>query len=159
MNPYAPTAASPTPYRTEPIMVVNERAVELLRLTRPWVLLLSVLLFLGCGLMLLAGIGMAVVSLLLPGTPSAMGLVALIYVPLAGVYVYPAIKLWSYGSSIAALVSNRTMTDLERALEQQKSFWKYCGISAVVMIGVYILGFGVAIAVGVSGAMLHGGHP
>jgi len=58
-----------------------------------------------------------------------------------------------YGSAIGRLMETRASFDLEDALTQQKSMWKFSGISAIVIIVLYILLFVVMIGVGVSGAM------
>jgi hypothetical protein len=50
-------------------------------------------------------------------------------------------------------METRASTDLEDALLQQKSLWKFSGISAIVMIVLYILLFIVLIGVFASGAM------
>ena len=154
-NPYAPSATAPTPYRTEPVMVVNERAIDLLRQTRPWVMFLSVLMFLSSGLMVVVGFGMIAMSMVVTKTATPLGpWLGLFYLPIGAFYVYPAIKLWSYASAIANLGTSRATNDLEAALEQQKSFWKFCGIAVIVMFVLYIfmfigmMVFGFASAVG-----------
>jgi hypothetical protein len=153
--PAAAYPAPPAPYGAPPAGNVSEHAVELLRQTRPWVLFLSVLFFLASGFMLLAGLGM--VALGAATTTDAAkfspALIGLVYVPLAFLYVYPAIKLWKYGSAIGQLVASRSAADLEAALGQQKSFWKYSGIAAIVVIVLYVVVFGVALAIGVASGL------
>jgi len=155
-NPYAPSATAPTPYRTEPVMVVNERAIDLLRQTRPWVMFLSVLMFLSSGLMVVVGFGMIAMSMVVTKTTNPLGpWLGLFYLPIGAFYVYPAIKLWSYASAIANLGTSRATNDLEAALEQQKSFWKFCGIGAIVMMGLYAVGMVGMVVFGVATAMQH----
>lgn len=157
MNPYSPpgvlpdaySAAAPPPYAASPSSgAVSDAAVELLRLTRPWVRLLGVLSFVASGLMFvlaLLAVGFAALSPEAKGTPAALGL---LYLPLGLIYIYPGIKLWSYGAAIARLTSSRAVADLEDALGQQKSFWKFSGIAGIVLIVVYAIGFAVLMAVG-----------
>jgi hypothetical protein len=158
MNPYSPPGVSPDAYpvATQPPYpfappassgAVSDAAVELLRKTRPWVLLLSVLSFVGGGLMILMALGaVAVATLSREAKPAAM--LGVFYLPLALLYVYPALKLRSYGAAIARLTSSRAGVDLEDALGHQKSFWKYCGIASVVLIALYALGLAFLITVG-----------
>lgn len=123
---------------------VSERTVQLLHQTKPWVIFLSVLGFLGSGIMLLASVGMFLVGAFLPtngNAPFPMGLLGLVYLPLAAFYVYPAKKLWGYGSAISRLSLSRSSADLETAIAEQKSFWKFVGIAVVVMFGLYLLLF------------------
>jgi hypothetical protein len=137
---------------------VSDLAVDLLRQTRPWVLFLSVLFFISSGLMLLLGVGMAVVGAAASATASGAtkfppALIGLVYVPLGFLYIYPALKLWKYGSAIGRLVASRSPGDLEDALAQQKSFWKYSGVAAIVVMVLYLVVFIVAIAIGVAAGL------
>jgi hypothetical protein len=138
---------------------VSEGAVELLRQTRPWVLFFSILCFVGSGLMLLGG-GLLLVAGAVAGaastpvsTPFSPALLGAIYLPLAGLYIYPGIKLWAFAAAIARLLASRSPADLENALLHQKSFWKYSGIVAIAMIVLYALFFVGMIVVGVTAAM------
>jgi hypothetical protein len=162
MNPYSPPADLP-PFpgavmaaaaAPMPPGAVSEVAVDLLRQTRPWVMFLSVLSFIGCAFMLLAGLAMVGVGLMASGAEKGVqALIGAVYLPMAGLYVYPGIKMWTYGSAIGRLLSSRSTVDLEEALRQQKSFWKFGGIAAIVVIGLYIVVFLGALVVGVVASM------
>jgi hypothetical protein len=171
MNPYSPPSpyAAPAPtapgYLEPPAMApgpagaVSETAVELLRQTRPWVIFLSVLCFVGSGLCLLAGLFMLVAGAF-AGVVSKAGpaefspaILGAVYVPLSGLYVYPGVKLWSYGAAIGRLLGSRALADLESALLQQKSFWKYSGIMAIAVVALYVLIVVGAIVIGVAAAV------
>ena len=164
MNPYAPPTS---PYASAPAMapagapggIVSEQSVEMLRQTRPWVTLLGVLCFIGSALMLLGGLGMMAMGAMASATsaktvaPMALGAV---YIPFAGLYVYPGLKLTKYGSAIGRLLQTRAVADLDSALEQQKSFWKFAGITSIVMVVLYIVFIIGMVAVGVGSAMMLG---
>jgi hypothetical protein len=164
MNPYSPPAA-PGPYAVAPYpaaapipqgapAAVTELTIDLLRRTRPWVLFLAVLSFVGCGLMAVMGVVMVAAGFLASGSPDPIPkVIGLVYLPFALLYVYPGIKLWKYGSSIGRLVASRTPAELEAALAEQKSFWKYIGVVAAVVLVLYAVGIGVAILFGVVAAM------
>jgi hypothetical protein len=133
---------------------VSDIAVDLLRQTRPWVMFLSILSFVGCTFMLLAGLGMMAVGLMASGAERGIqALIGAIYLPMAALYVYPGIKMWTYGSAIGRLLRSRATVDLEDALRQQKSFWKFGGIAAIVVIGLYVVVFVGALVVGVVAGM------
>jgi hypothetical protein len=163
MNPYSPPTDLSAPYGAPPAMApsapgaVSELAVDLLRQTRPWVMFLSILAFIGSALMLLLGLMMVGIGMMAAASgpeKAIQSLVGLVYLPMGALYIYPGIKMWAYGSAIGRLVTSRTTEDLEAALRQQKSFWKFSGIAAIVLIGIYILvfigaiGFGVAAGLG-----------
>jgi hypothetical protein len=136
--------------------MVSEQSIEMLRQTRPWVMLIGVLCFIGSAFMLLGGLAVIAMGALASAgaksaAPMALGLV---YIPLSGLYIYPGLKLTKYGSVIGRLLQSRASADLDAALEQQKSFWKFAGISTIVMIILYILFFIGMMAVGVGTAMM-----
>jgi|HubBroStandDraft_1064217.scaffolds.fasta_scaffold300027_2 hypothetical protein len=146
MNPYSPPATYAPSYATSPTydpgatQAVSETAIEFLRQTRPWVLFLAVLAFLGSGFLLLAGVVLAITGLVSKGQ-GFESILGLAYVPVALIYLYPAIKMWTYASAISRLVLSRSTSDLEVALAQQKHLWKFLGIAAIVMIVVYLVAF------------------
>lgn len=166
MNPYlapAPAASydhvSPpgqAPYGPAPDdrgAQVSDMAVEMLKQTRPWVLFLSIMSFIGSAFMFLGGIIVMVAGAFAPSNgPMPTAALGAIYIPMALLYIYPALKLWSYSSSINRLVASRTTIDLEAALAQQKSFWKFAGIVTIVMIALYAVVFIGLIVVGVAAA-------
>jgi hypothetical protein len=168
MNPYSPPAppdaqfpvapypTGPSAYAAPAAGTVSELAVLFLQQTRPWVLLLSVLTFLSSGLMFLLGAGILVLGAAAAFATSdkfPVVLVGLFYLPLGLIGLYPGIKLWKYGSAIGQLLLSRSSADLEQALGQQKSFWKYSGIAAIVLLVLYIGLIGVTVAIGVAGAL------
>jgi hypothetical protein len=113
--------------------------IDLLAKTRPWVRFLAVLLVVALGLAIVA---VAVVLTVVPRTPGAptpaltmipMVLVLLVYIP-------PSIYLWRYARGIQRLQAGKGLPALEEALANQKSFWKYSGILAIVLMCVYGLG-------------------
>ena len=108
--------------------------------------------FMAFGGVVMIGLGAIAPSNGGPIPTSALGLV---YLPMAALYIYPALKLWGFGSAINRLVASRSSGDLEVALGQQKSFWKFAGIVTIVMIALYGLFFIGMIAVGVSAASRH----
>lgn len=135
----------------------TEMSVELLRQTRPWVLFLSVMTFLGAGGMFLMGLGMLVMGAF-AGKAGGLGgavpaaIMGAVYLPMGFMYLYPGIKMWQYGSAIGRLVANRSNEELEAALGHQKSLWKYSGILTLVMIVMYFLAVVGMVIVGIAGA-------
>jgi Family of unknown function (DUF5362) len=159
-NPYSPPAAPAAPgivYPAPPYGAsVGDGAIEMLRLTRPWVMLISIMCFIAVGLLLLAAAAVGLVGLMpstaAKGGPFPMALLGLFYVPFAAIYIYPGVKLWKFSAAISTLLGTRSAADLENALRQQKSFWKYSGIAAIAMIVLYFVIFVGAVVVGIAGA-------
>ena len=130
---------------------MSAAAVEQLAATKPWVRFISVMMFIGAGLMLLAAAGMVVMSVV-GGTGGTLGnpaknplagpmgfAMAALYVALSIIYVFPGVKLWKYASSIAMLLQTGRNGDLVAALNQQRSFWKFIGVFLIVILAVYII--------------------
>ncbi len=125
--------------------------------TRPWVLLLSILGFIGTGLMIL----LSVVMMFLPlgemagGLGGAFGLgLGLIYLLMGILYFFPSLYLFRYGKALKALAQSEEIEDLEEAFEHQKRFWKFVGIMVLVTFVVYaggiilLIGFGAMASLG-----------
>jgi hypothetical protein len=162
-NPYSPPSANivagvDTAMAGDGHMV-STTVVELLRRTKTWVRVVGVVMWLGVGFMVLAAIGMGVMSLTMGGaggadaaapfgSSGAMLGMAVMYLVLAGVYVMPATKLWNYGSRIDDLLHSRSNADLEAALDAQRGFWSFVGVAFLVMIALYVLFFVGAVAFG-----------
>jgi hypothetical protein len=162
-NPYSPPGLAPSPYGayapapTTSAGGVTEGAVLALTQTRPWVRLIAVfsliaaaLLFVLSAFMLLAG---AIADKSDKPPPFPVAALALVYLPFAALYVYPGIKLWMYANAINRVEASRAPADLEAALVQQKSFWKYAGIATIVTIVIYVLALVVGMAVGIANAV------
>ncbi len=119
---------------------VAEEVVGILRSTKPWVRFLSVLGFLGLGLMLLGCLAILVLPMGPMGSMS-MGprIGASFAYLLMGLVQFPAVLfLHRYAGRIGRLAASGDPIDLEDALRAQKSFWKYLGILTLVMIILYV---------------------
>lgn len=147
VNPYqSPASAADdrmgdSPRGTERADRVSWRAVDMLRQTRPWVRLISILLFLGGAISLLMGAlaGIAVLGGAMRGDHvAAVGAVA-VYLVIGIVYIAPAIYLFRYASRIVLLEQFASFSNLEKALSAQKSFWRFVGIASLAVIGLYIV--------------------
>lgn len=136
----------------QPFDTLTVGMVDALKATRPWVRFLSILGFVGAGLMALISLGMAGFGVyqMTTGNRQAGFLVgmAVLYLLLAILYVFPSRYLSRYASAIAdALDAPFKSEAVERALREQKSFWKFTGIMALVMLLIYIPGVVAAIAI------------
>lgn len=120
---------------------VAEEVVGILRSTKPWVRFLSVLGFLGLGLLVLGCLVILVVPVGPMGSmPMGPRVGAAFAYLLMGLVQFPAVlSLHRYASRIARLAASGSPSDLEDALRAQKSFWKYVGILTLVMMILNVL--------------------
>jgi len=125
------------------IPLLNEtsvaRTVELLNQTRPWVRFFGGM---GIAFTFLMTIGSVIGGLLLVsrGQASIKVLVFVVAYFISGLlYFFPSRHLWRYGGSIAAFSTNPTPENLNEALAQQKSFWKFIGVAMTVVLIFYVV--------------------
>lgn len=143
--------------------VMTDAIVGALSKTRPWVLLLAILGFIGAAFTALAAIPMMMGGAMMGnmegmdaeiapfGTGMMIGLGAL-YLISAIIYFIASLYLLRYAGAIKRLVSSLSVVDLEDALQRQASFWKLMGILALVTVVLVII----MLLVGVGGAMFMG---
>lgn len=134
-----------SPYHNQSDPLSNVRVTDLmidhLRATKPWVRLISIIMFIFAGLIVLAGLGMMFFS---ASSMQGFGfgpIVGIIYIIMSVLYIVPGYFLHQYASSIQDFLQNGGDSAMENALGSQKSFWRFAGISALVVIGIYALVF------------------
>ncbi len=128
--------------------------------TKPWVRLCSIIGFVMTGFMVLAGvlmmIGMGAVASM-GNDPSMAGMGigfgifgGLFYILMSLLYFFPSLFLHRFANSIAQADRTNSQDDMVRALEYQKSFWKFVGIVTLIFIGFFVLGILFAIIAGIA---------
>lgn len=120
-----------------------------LRQTKPWVMLLSIIGFIYTGLMLIVAIVSTFVFSKFDATsalPSSL-MFTVIYILMGIVYFFPSLFLFKFASSIGSLLDGGGAAEMEAALSNQKSFWKFVGILILISIVLGILGIAAAIVI------------
>jgi hypothetical protein len=133
-------------------LIATQHALEMLRQTKPWVRFISVLIWIGAAFMLLAGMVGLFAGVAMAGRGGAAQrqmLFLIVYLPVALLYIMPAIYLGRYASRINDVLRLRRSDVLEQALEAQKSFWKFCGMVVLVMMVFYVVAIVVFLLIGV----------
>jgi hypothetical protein len=120
--------------------LVTPEIREALEQTRPWVVFMAVLGFIGTGALVLMAVGVFAFGTFVGAGYGAAGFVACLYVGVAGVYLLCALNLWRYGASIALLGQGYGVHALTEALRQQKAFWRIAGLATIGSI-VLTVGF------------------
>jgi hypothetical protein len=163
-NPYTPPS-SPLSAPPRPALSpegVGSTTLGYLKETKPWVRLFSILGFIFSAFAVLAGLLMMVgAGFLGEEFQGALGVgLGVFYLVFALLYIMPSLYLWRYASSIQTLLSSRRTADLDEALKQQKSFWRFIGILTAAMLCLYALilvGALIFGAMGAAGALSGGG--
>jgi hypothetical protein len=119
-----------------------------LRQTKPWTMLVSIVGFIYVGFMVILGIGSMFMLSMFDRTNSVLsGMLGAVYIIMAVVYFFPTLFLFKFSSSLGRLIDGGGATEMEEALLNQKSFWKFIGILTVVGIVLSIIGIIAAIAI------------
>ncbi len=123
---------------------LSPNAIAFLKETRKWANFLSILGFIGVGLMVLFGlfagtIFSAVASQM--GSPVAgmPGFMGVFYIFIALLYFFPLLYLYKFASKMKIALNTGDNATLEASFENLKSHYKFIGILAVIMLGFYVL--------------------
>ncbi len=139
-----------SPGSQPPVQPITPLMAQHLLATRPWVLFLSILGFIGCGLMVVGALSMMGMGgrprgLFRP-PPDAPGLIhlvmaglpGLIHLVMAGLSAATAWLLFKYAAAIKASRYSGSSGYMELALRRQKSFWRFMGIMTIVVMAIYL---------------------
>lgn len=126
---------------------LNEQAVAALRESAKWSYFLSILGFIGIGFMLLAAIFMGSIMAAVPNDPYGQGgpfgmmkgFISILYVIIALLYFFPILYLYRYASGMKQGLLLSDSDTVSNALVNLKSHHKFLGITAIVIISLYIL--------------------
>ena len=119
-----------------------------------WTYFLSILGFIGIGLMVLVGIFFSVAMGSMPGgNPYEnlginMSYFGLIYIVLGLIYFFPILYLFNFSRKMKIALSSNNNDELTDAFSNLKSHYKFAGIFTIVVISLYILIIVVAMIAG-----------
>lgn len=133
---------------------VSSTIMGFLKETSTWTYFLSILGFIGIGLMLLFGVFFSVVMGLISGGNPYEGLgmdmsyFGLIYIVLALLYFFPVLYLFNFSRKTKLALKTNNNDDLTTAFSNLKSHYKFMGVFTIVVISIYILAFVIAVIAG-----------
>lgn len=125
---------------------LSNNILGMLKETTNWTYFLSIIGFIGIGLMLLVGIVMSAVMGSMSNefnpyqsigfSPAYIGL---IYVIMAAFYFFPVLYLFNFSRKMKAALRTKSNDDLTAAFSNLKSHYKFLGIFTIVVISIYVL--------------------
>jgi hypothetical protein len=135
---------------------LDATAQDFLRETSKWAYFLSILGFVGIGLMVLASLFFASFSSSLPIDGFEYGgfLFAALYMIIALAYFFPIYYLYQFSRGAKVAVMENSSASLTESLGSLKSHYKFIGIFTVVILSMYFLIFIFAMIAGVAGLMM-----
>jgi hypothetical protein len=150
---------TPNPYQTAPVQelkpastesLVPRAATELthprvelaLRATRPWAMMFGVILLLFSGLISIFFFA-AVFATFAGGVAGAQTVTNIVGLVLIGglvlIYFCPAMHLIRYSGRIGKYLNSPTHSKLADALESQHKFWRFVGVTTVIVFFFQVL--------------------
>jgi len=126
---------------------LNEQAVEALKESAKWSYFLSILGFIGIGFMVLAALFMGSIMAAVPSNPYGQsgplemmkGFISVFYIIIALLYFFPILYLYRYASGMKQGLLMSDSDTVSNALVNLKSHHKFLGITAIVIISLYLL--------------------
>ncbi|WP_347838087.1 hypothetical protein [uncultured Draconibacterium sp.] len=107
-----------------------------------WSYFLSIVGFIGTGLMVIAGLTVSIVMAFLPNKeadifPFPPVLLGLLYLIMAVVYFFPILYLFRFSNSIKSAVALKQQQQLAKAFTNLKAHYKTFGIIMIVFLCLY----------------------
>jgi len=117
---------------------LNGRGIHYITEMRKWTLFLSIVGFIGLGLMIIGGFVMVFFSGMLPG--EEIGPITVLPLMLiAVIYFFPVFYLYQFSSlSKRALLFNDTNL-VSEALKYLKMHFKFMGVLVIILLSIYII--------------------
>jgi len=130
---------------------VTSRIKQYLKEISNWSYFLSIVGFVGIGLMLVVGLLFGTIMSSLEGGTTAyqMGYTAgmgVLYVVISVIYFFPIYYLYKFSRKMKSALYSKNNDDFESAFSNLKSHYKFIAIFAIIIISLYLLMFLIAIA-------------
>ena len=124
---------------------ITGEMLSAMRGTKPWVLLIAIVLLLTSVFMVLGTFGILVAGMMGAGAVGDMqaGMfvgMGLMYGLMSVIYIMLAVYLIKYNSAIGRLLDSMANEDMEDALHAQRKFWKTAGFMTAAMLVIMVLG-------------------
>lgn len=130
---------------SESNLKISETATTYLSETGKWTKFLSIIGFIFIGLIVIMGLFASSMMSLMSGgqmgfIPAGMGfLFGGIYILMGLLYFFPTWYLFKFSQKVKLALSTNSNDELNTALSNQKSFYKFWGILMIIFIGIYVL--------------------
>jgi hypothetical protein len=138
--------------------VLTDTMLFYLREAAPWLRFIGILSFIGCAIMFLGGIIIAIIMFAVSGLADEfddfpMGIFGLFYAASAVVAFFPARFIYSFGARIRNYQLSNSEQELELAFKNNKALWKFTGILCIVYLAFIPLGIIFAVIMAVNSAL------
>lgn len=124
---------------------LDERSRAYLLETTRWTKFLSILGFIGIGMMILGLFAMMLMGSALTafgGGMAAFGMIGftIFFVIIIGLYCYPIYALWKFTTHMKTGLNTNNQEQITEGFRYQKNMYRYMGILAIIFMSFYLLG-------------------
>jgi hypothetical protein len=146
--------------------VLTGTMVRYLKEAAPWLRFIGILSFIGCGFTVLSGAIIAIVMVVSAEAAEVFGAslgiagglmgiaMGLLYVLLGALVFFPARFIYNFGAKIRNYTLSNADGDLEEALRNNKSLWKFYGILSIISLALIPVGLIAAVVIAVTSSFL-----
>ena len=135
-------------------LTLTSGAKSFLKETAKWCKFLSILGFIGLGLLFLSSFFISTIYASMPqatSTPFNLGTaITIFYILMIAIYIFPLYYLYQFSVKLKKAVTSKDDEVLASAFEMLKSHYKFVGVFTIIMLSIYIL----AGIVGLMGAIV-----
>jgi hypothetical protein len=141
-NPYQSPQAEISVERNDNTGGLSETALRYLKEAAPWLRFIGVMGFIACGLSAVIGLIVFIATQVMPENAlfGSSGVVlrasgsgsGLFLIGFAVLWFFPARFIYAFGTRLRNYLKNNAETELELAFKNNKSFWKFMGITLIV---------------------------
>lgn len=125
-----------------PSLCLNEEAVLYLEETRRWAYFLSIIGFIGVGLMILVGVFIGSAMNKYGGSTFASvpaQMVSTVYMLIAIVYFFPILYLFRFAVRMKIGLHESNQESMNAAFKNMKSLFRFMGILSIIVISLYVV--------------------
>jgi hypothetical protein len=124
-------------------LTITSAAKGFLKETAKWCKFLSILGFVGLGLLFLSSFFISSVYSNLPqaaAMPFNLGIVmTVVYILIIAIYIFPLYYLYQFSLKLKKALLSKDEKILADAFEMLKSHYKFIGVFTIIMLSIYIL--------------------
>ena len=125
---------------------LNEQSKKFLRETAKWAFILSIIGFIMIGIFILVAVFFIVMIFTtssnfnpLAQSGASVEILAIVYFLMALLYFFPVLFLYRFSKKMKSALLEKNTEDLTTAFSNLKSFYKFIGVTALIVIGIYML--------------------
>ncbi len=125
-------------------LVLSDQIVGYLNETRRWAKFLSIMGFIGVGIIVILALLIgSILNLISSMSPMPLPVPAffftLLYLAVALLYFFPVLYLYRFSTKMELALIRKDEIELAGSFENLKSMFKFMGIMTIVIISIYIL--------------------